>query len=79
MHKAQQENFNANPTDKKASKPRTSSPRPTQVPQPIRIVTFMERFELERKEAVFKERLHKFLVVVMLLIPVGTVLYALFA
>jgi glycopeptide antibiotics resistance protein len=77
--KAKQENLNANPANKTALKPRTSSPRSTQAPQPIRIVTFMERLELERKEAVFKERLYKFLVVVMLLIPVGTVLYALFA
>lgn len=79
IHKAQQENFDTNPANITASKPRTSSPRSTKVPPPIRIVTFMERLELERKEAVFKERLYKFLVVVMLLIPVGTVLYALFA
>ena len=79
IHKAQQENLDANPANITASKPRTSSPRSTQAPQPIRIVTFMERLELERKEAVFKERLYKFLMVVMLLIPVGTVLYALFA
>jgi hypothetical protein len=79
IHKAQQENFNANPANITASKPRTSSTRSTHVPHPIRIATFMERLKLERKEAVFKERLHKFLGAAMLLLLVGTFLYTLFA
>ena len=79
INKVRQENTTIKPVVLPVTKPHAPSPQPTLIQQPIQIVTFMERLELERREVVFKKLLHKFLGFVVLLILVGTIIYILFS